>query len=179
MQFKPLEIEGAYLIDLDRIGDSRGFFARLFCSKEFAEQGLTQQFVQVNNSLSADAFTLRGMHYQLAPHSECKLLRCIRGRLYDVILDLRQDSPTFGKHFGMELDGDQRQMILVPEGCAHGFLTLEANTEVMYFVSAAYAPEYERGVRWNDPKFSIAWPAEPQVLSDKDRKYPDFALAAS
>lgn len=172
MQFQSLDIPGAYLIDLNRIGDERGFFARLFCSREFEEQGLPSQFVQVNNSLSATQYTLRGLHYQLPPHSECKLLRCISGAVYDVILDLREESPSYGQHLAVELTAESRQMILVPEGCAHGFLTLKPDTEVMYFVTAAYAPEYERGVRWDDPAFSIPWPAKPCVISDKDASYP-------
>ena len=171
MRFEACPIEGAYLIDLERRGDDRGFFARVFCTDEFRELGLCPQFVQVNNSLSKDQYTLRGMHYQLAPKEECKLVRCISGKLWDVILDLRENSPTYGQHFAAELDAKDRRMLLCPEGCAHGFLTLEPDTEVIYFVTAHYAPELERGVRWDDPAFTIPWPAEPKVISDKDRNW--------
>ena len=130
------------------------------------------QFVQVNNSLSARKGTLRGMHYQLAPKAETKVVRCIRGALYDVILDLRQGSPTFGQSFGAELSAENRRMMYVPKGFAHGFFTLTDDTEAFYFVDEFYAPERERGIRWDDPRFAIAWPAQPAVLSEKDRGLP-------
>jgi len=130
--------------------------------------------VQVNNSLSAQKGTLRGMHYQLAPRAETKLVRCIRGALYDVILDLRPDSPTFGQSFGAELSAENRRMMVVPKGFAHGFITLADDTEAFYFVDEFYAPEQERGVRWDDPRFAISWPLAPVVLSDKDREHRDF-----
>ncbi len=174
MRFESIPLKDAYLIDLDKLGDDRGFFARAFCAQEFADQGLASRFVQVNNSLSADKGTLRGMHYQLSPHAETKLVRCIRGALWDVILDLRPDSATFGQHFGAELSAENRRMMYVPKGVAHGFITLHDDTEAFYFVDEAYAPEHERGVRWNDPHFSIEWPIEPAVLSDKDRDQRDF-----
>jgi len=174
MKFNPTPIPGAYLIDLEKRGDDRGFFARVFCEKEFGELDLSTRFVQVNNSLSAEAGTLRGMHYQLAPHAETKLVRCIRGSLYDVILDLRPDSETFGQHFGAELSAENRRMMYCPKGFAHGFMTLQPDTEAFYFVDAFYAPDHERGVRWNDPKFAIEWPREPVVLSDKDANQRDF-----
>lgn len=174
MIFTATPMSGAYLIDLEKRGDDRGFFARTFCEKEFAGQQLATCFVQVNNSLSAIKGTLRGMHYQLAPKAEVKLVRCIRGALYDVILDLRQDSPTFGKSFGAELTAENRRMMYVPKGFAHGFVTLTENTEAFYFVDEFYAPEHERGIRWNDPRFKIQWPIEPAVLSDKDRDQRDF-----
>ena len=174
MQFHETPLAGAYLIDLERRGDERGFFARAFCAKEFAAHGLATHFVQVNNSLSATKGTLRGMHYQLAPKAETKLVRCIRGALFDVILDLRRGSPTFGRSFGAELTADNRRMMYVPRGFAHGFVTLVDDTEVLYFVDAFYAPERERGVRWNDPRFGIGWPIPPAVLSEKDQKLPDF-----
>jgi dTDP-4-dehydrorhamnose 3,5-epimerase len=168
---------GAFVIDLEKRGDDRGFFARLLCAQEFAEHGLTGRFVQVNNSLSAQRGTLRGLHYQLPPSSEIKLVRCIRGALYDAILDLRPGSSTFGKAFGVELTAENRRMIYVPEGFAHGFLTLEDETETVYFVSAEYDAEQERGIRWNDPAFDISWPFEPVVISDKDASHPDFDLS--
>ena len=174
MIFTETPLPGAYLIDLEKRGDDRGFFARAFCEREFAQHGLVDRFVHANTSLSAREGTLRGMHYQLAPQAETKMVRCIRGALYDVILDLRKGSPTFGKSFGAELTAENRRMMYVPRGFAHGFLTLAANTEAFYMVSAFYAPEWERGVRWNDPRFAIHWPAVPAVISDKDARQRDF-----
>lgn len=174
MKFIETPLKGAYLIELEKRGDDRGFFARAFCEKEFQAAGLPSRFVQVNNSLSAQKGTLRGMHYQLAPKAETKLVRCIRGSLFDVILDLRQNSPTFGHSFGAELSSENRKMMCVPKGFAHGFITLSDNAEAFYFVDEFYAPEQERGVRWNDPKFNIQWPIEYVVLSDKDRQWRDF-----
>ncbi len=174
MQFHPTPLDGAYTIELDKRGDERGFFARFFCEKEFANAGVKNQFVQINNSLSADKGTLRGLHYQLAPKAEMKVVRCIRGSLWDVILDIRTDSKTFGQWFGRELSAENRTMMVVPEGFAHGFITLEDNTEALYLVTEFYAPECERGIRWNDPKFNIEWPIEPIAISDKDRESPDF-----
>ena len=174
MTFEETPIPAAWLVGLERHGDERGFFARLFCADVFAGHGLAATFVQVNDSLSLERGTLRGMHYQLPPAAEVKLVRCVRGALYDVVLDLRPDSPTFKRSFGVELSAENRLMLYVPEGCAHGFLTLEPKTEAVYFVTAPYSPERERGVRWNDPAFAIEWPFEPAVLSDKDRDQRDF-----
>ena len=174
MKFTQTRLSGAYIIDLDKIGDDRGFFARAFCVDEFREHGLTEKIVQMNNSNAARKGTLRGMHYQLAPAAETKLVRCIRGSLYDVIIDLREGSSTFGEHVGVELTADNRKMFYVPKGFAHGFITLEDDTEAFYFVDEFYAPDLERGVRWNDPRFAIDWPIEPKVLSEKDRSHPDF-----
>jgi dTDP-4-dehydrorhamnose 3,5-epimerase len=174
MLFNETSLKGAYTIDLQKRGDDRGFFARLFCVKEFAEHGLQTTFEQVNNSVSQFKGTLRGMHYQLPPKSEVKVVRCTRGALYDVILDLRRDSPTFGHSFGAELSADNRKMMYVPKGFAHGFVTLTDDTEVIYLVSDAYSPQHERGIRWNDPAFKIAWPIQPTELSDKDRHHRDF-----
>jgi dTDP-4-dehydrorhamnose 3,5-epimerase len=174
MIFHETPLAGAYLIDLEKRGDDRGFFARAFCEKEFGAHGLATRFVQVNNSLSAQKGTLRGMHYQLAPRAETKLVRCIRGSLFDVILDLRQGSPTFGRSFGAELTAENRRMMYVPKGFAHGFITLEDGTETFYFADDFYAPEQERGVRWNDPRFRIEWPGSPTVISEKDRGHRDF-----
>jgi dTDP-4-dehydrorhamnose 3,5-epimerase len=174
MIFTETPLKGAYLIDLEKRGDDRGFFARAFCEKEFGQHGLIGHFCQVNNSLTAKRGTLRGMHYQLAPKAETKVVRCIRGGLYDVILDLRKDSPTFGKSFGAELTADNRRMMYVPKGFAHGFITLTDDAEAFYFVDEFYAPEQERGVRWNDPRFKIEWPIQPTVLSDKDTNWRDF-----
>jgi dTDP-4-dehydrorhamnose 3,5-epimerase len=174
MIFAPTPLAGAYLIDLEKKGDSRGFFARTFCEQEFGEHGLIRHFCQVNNSLSADKGTLRGLHYQLAPKAETKLVRCIRGSFYDVILDLREESPTFGESFGAELTAENRRMMYVPKGFAHGFITLAADTEAFYFVDEFYSPELERGIRYNDPRFDLRWPIAPVVVSEKDQSHRDF-----
>jgi dTDP-4-dehydrorhamnose 3,5-epimerase len=175
--FTPTPLAGAYLVDLERKGDHRGFFARAFCENEFIGHDLTAHFCQVNNSLSGQKGTLRGMHYQLSPRAETKLVRCIRGALYDVILDLRIGSATFGRGFGAELTAENRRMMYVPKGFAHGFLTLEDNTEAFYFVDEFYAPEYERCIRYDDPKFALQWPDPPTVISEKDKNQSDFDLA--
>ncbi len=174
MLFTETSLAGAYTIELQKKGDDRGFFARVFCCREFEELGLAGVFVQVNNSLSAVKGTLRGMHYQLAPKAETKLVRCIRGAMWDCIIDLRPDSPTFTRWCGAELSADNRRMMYVPKGFAHGFITLTDDVEAFYFVDEFYAPQAERGVRWNDPKFGIDWPVEPVVLSDKDGNHRDF-----
>lgn len=174
MKFTPTPLPGAFLIDIEKRGDDRGFFGRAFCENEMAAQGLVSRFVQVNNSLSAAKGTLRGMHYQLAPKSETKVVRCIRGAIWDVILDLRKDSPTFGNSFGAELSAENRRMMYVPKGFAHGCLTLDDDTELFYFVDEFYAPAMERGVRWNDPRFKMEWPIPPVVVSEKDNGWKDF-----
>ena len=158
MKFHPTPLHGAYTIELEKRGDDRGFFARFFCQKEFEAAGVPIPIVQINNSLSAKAGTLRGMHYQLAPAAEIKVVRCIRGALYDAIVDLRPDSPTFGKWFGVELTAENRLMIYVPQGFAHGIMTLTDDTEALYLVNAFYSPEQERGLRFDDPRFGIEWP---------------------
>lgn len=174
MIFNPTPLHGAYTIDLEKRGDDRGFFARVFCEKEFGDHRLANHFVQVNNSLSSKKGTLRGMHYQLPPFAEVKVLRCLKGALYDVIVDLRPDSPTFKKWFGAELTAENRRMMYVPQGFAHGLLTLTDETEVLYFVSSFYSPEKERGLRYNDPAIGIVWPIEPVEVSQKDRNWPDI-----
>ena len=174
MIFTKAPIEGVYLIEMEKRGDERGFFARAFCEKEFGAHQLATRLVQMNNSLSARKGTLRGMHYQLAPKAETKVVRCIRGALHDVVLDLRRESPTFGQTFGVELSAENRLMLYVPKGFAHGFVTLADDTEAFYLVDEFYSPEHERGVRWNDPRFAIRWPIQPVVMSDKDRAYRDF-----
>ena len=174
MKFKEAPIAGVFAIELDKRGDDRGFFARLFCQREFGEQGLVTEFPQINTSRSAHKGTLRGLHYQLAPAAETKLVRCIHGAVYQLSLDLREQSATFGQSFGIELTAENRRMAYVPEGCANAFLSLEDDTELMYLVSAFYSPELERGIRWNDPAFGIRWPIEPTVVSDKDRAHRDF-----
>jgi dTDP-4-dehydrorhamnose 3,5-epimerase len=174
MLFSETPLKGAHVIELEKRGDERGFFARMFCEEEFATHGLATRLVQANNSAAARRGTLRGCHYQLPPKAETKLVRCIRGALYDVIIDVRRDSPTFGDHFGVELTAENRKMLYVPKGFAHAFLTLEDATEAIYLVDEFYAPDHERGIRWNDPKFGIDWPIDPVVISDKDRNFPDF-----
>jgi dTDP-4-dehydrorhamnose 3,5-epimerase len=176
MKFNPTPLAGAYTIDLEKREDERGFFARLFCVNEYDQHGLDRNIVQINNSLSKDKGTLRGIHYQLAPKAETKIVRCIKGSLYDVIVDLRPESPTFLKWFGAELSAENRTMMFVPKGFGHAFLTLEENTEAFYMVTEFYSPENERGLRWNDPKINIEWPIEPVVISDKDQRHPDFDL---
>lgn len=174
MKFIETPLKGCFVIELEKREDERGFFARAFCTKEFGEHGLDSAIVQINNSLSVDKGTLRGMHYQLAPKAETKMVRCIKGSLFDVAVDLRKDSPTFLKWFGTELSAENRKMLFVPKGFAHGFLTLEANTEAFYLVTECYSPEHERGIRYNDPRINIQWAGEPKVVSEKDLKHPDF-----
>lgn len=174
MKFVKTPLEGAYTIELEKRGDDRGFFARLFCSREFADMGLENRFVQINSSISAQEGTLRGFHYQLAPYQEDKVVKCIQGALYDVILDLRPESDTFGQHFGVILSGENRKMLFVPKGFAHAILTLEPNTEIFYLVSQYYSPQHERIIRWNDPKFQVEWPIQPTIISPKDMNQADF-----
>jgi dTDP-4-dehydrorhamnose 3,5-epimerase len=173
--FTPTRVAGAFLIELDPITDQRGFFARAFCRREFEEHGLKPNLVQCNVSFNHLRATLRGMHYQFKPHEEAKLVRCTRGAVYDVMIDLRSQSPTYTEWLGVRLDQDNRTMLYVPEGFAHGYLTLTDDTEVFYQVSEFYAPQAERGVRWNDRVFGIKWPFEPNHISAKDRAHPDFA----
>jgi dTDP-4-dehydrorhamnose 3,5-epimerase len=167
MIFTETPVDGVWVIDLEQRSDERGFFARVFDDAEFEARGLAAHWVNVNDSLSAERGTLRGMHYQLAPAAEVKVIRCIRGAMFDVALDLRT-----GAWFGVELTAENRRMLYVPDHCAHGFLTLEDDTEVLYLTSAHYSPEHERGARWDDPAFGIEWPFAPVVLSDKDRAWP-------
>jgi dTDP-4-dehydrorhamnose 3,5-epimerase len=174
MRFLPTPLVGAFTVEMEKRGDERGFFARFFCEAEFAQAGLETRFVQMNNSLSAKKGTLRGMHYQLPPAAEVKLVRCVRGSLFDAIVDLRPGSSTFGMSYGTELSSENRKMMYVPRGFAHGFLTLSDDTEALYMVSSFYSPENERGLRWNDPSIHIDWPIKPSGLSEKDRNWPDL-----
>lgn len=174
MQFEETPLSGAFLISLEKRGDDRGFFARAFCVREFEDHGLSFKPVQMNNSLTEKKATLRGMHYQLPPWAETKLIRCIKGSVYDQILDLRPDSPTFGQSFGAELSATNRKAMLVPKGFAHGFMTLEDDSEVFYAVDQYYSSEWERGIRWNDSKFQLKWPFEPSVVSERDQGHPDY-----
>jgi dTDP-4-dehydrorhamnose 3,5-epimerase len=174
MKFHQTTLKDAMLIDLERRGDDRGFFARTFCVDEFAAHGLPTEFVQQNTSYSANKGTLRGMHFQTAPHGEDKLIRCLRGAIVDIIVDLRPDSPTYKKYEAFELDDVNKRQLLVPKGFGHGFQTVSDHVEVTYLVSAKYTPSSEGGVRWNDPAFGIKWPLAPTDMSDKDRNWPDF-----
>lgn len=175
MVFSQTAIPGAYLIDIEPRGDERGFFARTWCAREFGARGLAANLAQCSVSVNALAGTLRGMHYQAAPHEETKVVQCIRGAIYDVAVDLRPDSPAFRRWIAAELTAANRRMMYVPKGVAHGFQTLEADTEVLYLISEFYAPESGRGVRWDDPAFGIRWPAvDIRHMSDRDRCYPDF-----
>ena len=176
MIFKALNVQGAYQIEIERREDARGFFARAWCEREFRDHQLNPRLVQCNISFNTHAGTLRGLHYQAAPFAEAKLVRCTRGALYDVLLDLRPRSLTFLQHFGTTLTADAYTMLYIPEGCAHGFLTLEDNTEIFYQMSEFYAPESARGVRCDDPCFGITLPAPVQVISERDATYPDFVL---
>jgi dTDP-4-dehydrorhamnose 3,5-epimerase len=175
MIFHKTTLRGAAIIDIEKFEDERGFFARTWCRREFEAQGLNADLVQCNISFNTKEGTLRGMHYQIKPREEAKLVRCTRGSLCDVIVDLRRDSPTFKEYLSVILTADNRKMLYVPEGFAHGFLTLEANTEAHYQMSEFYAPDLAGGFRWNDPAFGIAWPGEAKVMSERDRNFPDFA----
>jgi dTDP-4-dehydrorhamnose 3,5-epimerase len=174
MLFTPTKLKGAFIIEPYLLKDERGFFARSWCRKEFEAHGLNPRLVQCDISFNKVKGTLRGMHYQIAPHEEAKLVRCTRGSIYDVIVDLRSNSTTFKDYFAIMLAADTYKMLYVPEGFAHGFLTLEDNTEVFYQMSEFYSPEHARGFRWNDATFAIEWPFPPIVISDRDRSYPDF-----
>lgn len=174
MIFIEIKLKGAFIIEPERLEDERGFFARSWCRREFESHGLNPNLVQCNTSFNKKRATLRGMHYQAAPYEEAKLVRCTMGAIYDVIIDLRSDSPTYGQWFGTELTAENRKMIYVPESFAHGSLTLQDNTEVFYQMSEFYVAECSGGIRWNDPAFGIIWPVAVAVISEKDRQYPDF-----
>lgn len=174
MTFRETNISGVFEIDVEPIRDERGFFARTWCQEEFEGMGLNSRSVQCNISFNPRKGTLRGMHYQAAPHAESKLVRCTKGAVYDVVLDLRPQSATFKDWVAVTLTAEKRNMIHIPEGCAHGFLTLEETTEVFYQMSEYYNAESARGVRWNDPAFKITWPGEVKMISDRDRNYANF-----
>jgi dTDP-4-dehydrorhamnose 3,5-epimerase len=175
MIFTPTRLEPAHIVDFEKREDDRGFFARAWCQQEFEAAGLETRLVQCNVSFNKRAGTLRGMHYQLAPHAEVKVVRCTRGAIYDVIIDLRPTSPTYKQWLGVELSAANGRALYVPEGFAHGYQTLEDDTETLYQVSEFYAPEAERGLRWNDPAFGIDWPnGEPRVISPKDASWADY-----
>lgn len=174
MKFTETPLKGAFVIDLEKREDERGFFARAWCQKEFEAHGIYRLPVQANMSYNKKAGTIRGMHYQAAPNQESKLIRCINGAIYDVIIDLRKNSPTYKQWFGIELNAENRTMLFVPEDFAHGFLALEDHSEVMYQVSAFYNFESERIIRYDDPSFGIKWPIEVTVVSEKDITTPNF-----
>jgi dTDP-4-dehydrorhamnose 3,5-epimerase len=174
MIFKELRLAGAFRIEPQRIEDERGSFARVWCRGEFAARGLNTEIAQCSTSYNRRRGTLRGMHYQDAPCQEDKLVRCTRGALYDVIIDLRPTSATFRQHLAEVLTPANGHLLYIPKGCAHGFITLEDETEVAYQISQPYCQEYARGVRWNDPAFGIVWPLDITVISARDRGYPDF-----
>ena len=173
MIFKETPLKGAYLIEPELHEDERGFFARTFCQEEFRKHGLNPRLMQCNVSYNRSRGTLRGMHYQTDPYAEAKLVRCSKGAIYDVIIDLRPGSPTFARWIAAELTGTNLRMIYIPEQFAHGFQTLEDDTEVLYQMSEVYAPECARGIRWNDPAFGIHWPPADRIISVRDNSYPD------
>jgi dTDP-4-dehydrorhamnose 3,5-epimerase len=175
MFFNETKLRGAFVIGLDRKVDQRGFFARTFCVQEFEAHGLNPRVVQCNLSYNRQRGTLRGMHWQAPPSTEAKLVRATRGAVLDVIVDLRPESTTYLQHVAIELSADNRQMLYIPEGFAHGFQSLEDDSEVIYQMSEFYAPEQARGARWNDPAFGIVWPLPDPIMHDRDRTWPDFA----
>lgn len=174
MIFTPTPLKDAWVIELQSFSDNRGSFARTFCAREFAEKGLKPTVVQANLSYNHKKGTLRGMHYQLPPAAETKLVRCTAGGIYDVIIDLRPDSPSYLQHFGVELTAQNRKALYVPEMFAHAYLTLTDGAEVVYQVGEFYTPGHERGVRYDDPRFNIQWPVPIEVISDKDASWPRF-----
>jgi dTDP-4-dehydrorhamnose 3,5-epimerase len=174
MLFRPLEIPGVFAIEAERQTDTRGFFAKTWSAEQFRAQGLNPALAEASVSHNPKAGTLRGLHFQTEPHEEAKLVRCTQGAIFDVAVDLRPSSPTFKRYAALELTAENRLALYVPEGCAHGFLTLTEHCEVLYLISQTYAPEHSAGVRWDDPAFAIAWPHPPTLMSTRDRNYPDF-----
>jgi dTDP-4-dehydrorhamnose 3,5-epimerase len=174
MKFYPTPLKGSFMIEAEPRCDTRGFFARTFCKKEFLDQGIDFSIVQCNSSYNLAKRTLRGLHYQCPPHEEAKLVVCLQGSIYDVMVDLRPESSTYCQNFCVELTPDNHKMLYVPQGFAHGYLTLKDDSVVLYFVSEYYSPEFERRARWNDPAFAIPWPLEPEIISERDALCPDF-----
>ena len=179
MKFIPLSLDGAYLIEAEKLEDERGFFSRLFCAEQFSNQGLLSSFPQCNFSYNKTKGTLRGMHYQEPPFEEVKLVRCVAGSIYDCIIDLRPGSKTYLNWIGIELSASSLQLLYVPKGFAHGFLTLEKNSEVFYQVSTPYQPNAERGIRYDDPAFQVIWPSPPEKISRKDLSHSPFYKSTS
>lgn len=178
MQFTETRIPGAYIIDTDCFADERGFFALTWARDEFVAQGLNPYLAQCNLSYNHRTGTVRGMHWQAPPHAETKLVRCVRGGIYDVIVDIRNDSPAYLRWVGVELTAENRRALYIPEGCAHGFQTMEDATEVFYMITEQYTPDAARGMRWNDPAIGVTWPREVAVISERDAQYPDLAADA-
>lgn len=174
MKFRAIEVPGAYLVRIERLQDERGFFARTFCEQEFRSAGLNPRVSQASISYNAAQGTLRGLHYQAAPHAETKIVRCTRGAIWDVVVDVRPHSSTYLQWTGVTLSADGDEMLYIPEGVAHGFLTLEPDTEIHYQMSVPYSAENGRGIRWNDPALGIDWPVAPRLMSNRDRGYPDL-----
>lgn len=174
MIFRETKLKGAFIIEPERFKDERGFFARIWCREEFERQGLNTNLVQCNISFNRKKGTLRGMHYQAAPYQEAKLVRCTKGSIHDVIIDLRPESATYKRWVSVELTSENHKMIYIPESFAHGFITLTNDSEVFYQMSEFYMPEYARGIRWNDRAFGIYWPIDVAVISDKDKRYLNF-----
>lgn len=177
MIFTETPLRGAFVIEPELVDDARGLFARTWCQREFASQGLQAHIAQCSTSFSSRKGTLRGMHFQAPPFAETKIIRCTRGAIYDVIIDLRPDSPTVTRHLAVVLSAGNRKMLYVPRGFAHGFQTLEPDTEVSYQMSEFYSPDHARGVRWDDPAFGIRWPDDDRTILERDRTYPDFRSA--
>ena len=175
MIWRETELPGAFVVETELIEDERGWFARIYDQSELEERGLASRFVQSSIAFNKEWGTLRGLHYQAEPHAEAKLIRCVRGAVHDVIVDLRPASSTFKRWAAVELSAAGGELLYVPEGIAHGYMTLEDETETLYLISAAYAPEAARGVRWDDPAFGIEWPHDPRVMSEKDKAWPDFS----
>ncbi len=177
MKFNQTKISGCFLVELDLKMDERGFFARSYCDNEFKNQGLQRKWVQMSNSYNTKAGTIRGLHLQRNPFEEVKIVRCISGKIWDLIVDLRQESDTFGQWFGEILSGQNRKMMYIDKGVAHGFITLENNTEIIYSMSEFYSKEHELTIKWDDPKLNIKWPSAPLIISDKDNAGLDFDCA--
>jgi len=175
VKFLETSLKGAYIIEIEPTEDNRGLFARSWCKREFEAHSLNPEILQCNISFNIKKGILRGIHYQTKPFEEAKLVRCTRGAIFDIIIDLRADSPTFKGWFSVELTDKNRKMLYIPERFAHGFQTLKDNTEVFYQMSEYYSPEHSRGIRWNDPSFSIQWPEDKRIVSKRDQQYPDFS----
>lgn len=178
MRFEPTAIVGAYFIDLEPHADERGMFARTFCEEVFARAGITMRIVQTNISRNPKAGTLRGLHYQIPPHGEDKLVQCVRGRIFDVAIDLRPDASSYRRAVWTELCADRDRLFFIPKGCAHGFLTIEDGSDVFYYMGTAFVQDRGCGVRWNDPAFAIPWPEPPRIISQRDSSYSDYEADA-
>ncbi len=173
MIFKKTKIEGVFIIEPELKKDSRGYFARIFAKEELKKSGVSFSLVHINRSLSKDKGVIRGLHFQRKPKEEDKIIQCLEGKIFDVAVDIRKNSKTYGQWVGEVIDAKNKKMILIPKGCAHGFQTLEKNSLVEYFVTQYYSPTHERGIRYNDPAFGIKWPIKNAILSEKDRNWPD------